>query len=82
MRKASAIQGTTFPYTDKAVCYIEQLPSGEIMQIDHYVRERKAVYYRVVNEGSKLYAVWPGRYTSELFEIDDIQAYGKAYNLG
>ena len=40
------------------------------------------VYYRVKNEGSKLYAVWPGEYRSDLFEIDDIELYGKAYIKG
>ncbi len=43
------------------------------------MQEKRDVYYRVKNEGSKLYAVWSGQYRSDLFEIGNIELYGKTY---
>lgn len=80
MRKAS--EEEYFPYGSKLVCYIEFTKDKEIKQIQNYVQEKRDVYYRVKDEGSKLYAVWPGQYRSDLFEIDDIELYGKEYIKG
>jgi len=77
MRKAS--EQDYFPYGSKLVCYIELTKDNEIKQVQNYVQEKRDVYYRVKNVGSKLYAVWPGKYSSDLFEIDDIELYGKEY---
>ena len=77
MRKAS--EQDYFPYSSKLVCYIELTKDKEIRQIQNYVQEKCDIYFRVKNEGSKLYAVWPGQYSSNLFEIDDIELYGKEY---
>ena len=82
MRKASSVikenKYEEFPYTSKSVCFIEQTPDGKISQVPNYVSDKRAVYYRVKYEGSKLFAAWPGNWTTDLFEIDDIEAYGKA----
>ncbi len=75
MKKAS--EQDFFPYDSKLVCYIEMTKDNELKQVQNYVQEKRGVYYRVKNEGSKLYAVWPGNYRSDLFEIDDIELYGK-----
>jgi len=77
MRKAS--EEEYFPYGSKLVCYIELTKDKEIKQIQNYVQEKRDIYYRVKNEGSKLYAVWPGKYYSDLFEIDNIELYGKTF---
>lgn len=77
MRKAS--EEEYFPYGSKLVCYIEFTKDKEIKQIQNYVQEKRDVYYWVKDEGSNLYAVWPGQYRSVLFEIDDIELYGKEY---
>lgn len=82
MRKASDIDKRSrydkFPYDSKEVCFIEQTSKGKIDQVPNYVNDKRAVYYRVKYEGSKLYAAWPGEWQTDLFEIDDIEAYGKA----
>ena len=39
------------------MCYIELTKDKEIRQIQNYVQEKRDVYYRVKNKGSKLYAV-------------------------
>lgn len=61
------------------MCYIELTKDKEISQVQNYVQEKRDVYYMLKNEGSKLYAVWPGKYSSDLFEIDDIELHGKEY---
>lgn len=43
--------------------------------------EKESKYDQFPYEGSKLYAAWPGRWQTDLFEIDDIEAYGKANNV-
>lgn len=55
MRKAS--EQDYFPYGSKLVCYIELTKDKEIRQIQNYVQEKRDIYFRVKNEGSKLYAV-------------------------
>lgn len=80
MRKASEVE-CGFPYGSKVVCYIEHTKDNEIKQVGNYVHEKQEVYHRVKNEGSKLYAVWPGQYRSDIFEIDNIEMYGKEYKV-
>lgn len=55
MRKVS--EEEYFPYGSKLVCYIELTKDKELKQIQNYVQEKRDIYYRVKNEGSKLYAV-------------------------
>ena len=74
MRKASDVEGG-FPYKSKHICYIELTNNKELRQIPNYKKDKQEIYYRVKNKYSKLYAVWPGTYTSDLFEIDDIELY-------
>ncbi len=79
MRKAS--EQEYFPYGSKLVCYIELTKDKEIRQVQNYVQEKRDAYYRVKNDGSKLYAVWPGQYRSDLFEIDVPYIYKKFVEL-
>jgi len=81
MRKASEVE-YGFPYGSKLVCYIEHTKDKEINWVQNYAQEKRDVYYRVKNEGSKLYAVWPGQYKSDMFEIDNIELYAKEYIKG
>lgn len=59
-----------FPYQMKTVCYIEIGVSGVsspkgVMDIRESIRR-----CQTVGSGSKLYAVWPGNWSSDLFEVD------------
>jgi hypothetical protein len=38
-------------------------------------------YQRVMNKTTTLYAVWPGKWSSDLFIIDDLGAFAKAFNF-
>ena len=78
MRKSSEVENEEFPYDSKYVCFIEQTKDGEVKDVGTCVGDRRSVYYRVKYEGSKLFCVWPGEWRSDLFLIDDIEAYGKA----
>ena len=75
MRKTSEVD--YFPYSARHLCYIEQDKDKEIKEVGTYVDERRSVYYRVKYEGSKLFCAWAGEWTTDLFEVDDIEAYGK-----
>lgn len=73
LRKASNA-GTAFPYGSKLVCFFEIYTDGTISQL-HYKMEKVEAYENAKSGKSKIYAVWPGQWTSDLFEIDDLEAY-------
>lgn len=77
----SAKNNDTFPYSSKLICYIEKTKDGEVKQIHNYFEEKSAAYKRAIEENSKIYAVWPGQYNSDLFEIDDLDAFADAHGI-
>lgn len=71
----SAKESDCFPYRSSVVCYIE-LRDG---QIDKIASKNQSDLWNVLDaakraeEGkSVLYAVWPGKWSSDLFIIDDL----------
>jgi len=68
--------GNDFPYRSDTLCYIEVLKTGEVQQglaIEAYQRAKSGK--------SSLYAVWPGRWRSDLFLIDDLDELAKAIGI-
>jgi hypothetical protein len=65
-----------FPYELPTVCYLEVASDGTVTS-----PPEDGVTARVRSAGSRLYAVWPGHYRSDLFLIDDIDEYEKAIGL-
>lgn len=83
MRKTSEVN--YFPYTARNCCLFEIKENGEVEQIIHY---RKMdfdnlinAYIRALNNKSKLYYVWPGQYTSDLFFVDDLDSFCNAFGI-
>jgi hypothetical protein len=65
-RSAAAV-GAEFPYDSSTMCYIEVGADGTVLQgVD------AAAYRRAVVGQSRLYAVWPGKWRSDLFAVDDL----------
>lgn len=79
MKKAKFVE--EFPYMSKLVCYIQVLNDGAVEQIENRKEQIEAACLRVKYGESKLYAVWPGKYKSDLFEIDDINAVLDAFGI-
>lgn len=75
-RSASAV-GKNFPYTLKTVCYIEVSNDGTVT----FNSGGRAAYDRAAAGESRLFAVWPGDYRSDLFAIDDLDEYAKAFGI-
>jgi hypothetical protein len=73
-RSAAAV-GKDFPYTQKTVCYIEVVNDGSV------TFNSNGAYGRAVAGESRLFAVWPGQYRSDLFAIDDLDEYAKAFGI-
>ena len=71
----------SFPYTWGAVCYIEVDLNGNVTQVGCNQTEIEEAYYRVKNEGSRLYAVWPGENKSDLFIVDDLDRLADTYGI-
>ena len=64
MRSAKETDG--FPYDSNRICEIKQLATYHD-KIEGYVHAQSGI--------SKLFAVWPGHWRSDLFIIDDLEAF-------
>ncbi|MEV0288190.1 hypothetical protein AB0H36_29075 [Kribbella sp. NPDC050820] len=74
MRYAS--HSPDFPYELSTMCYLEVAADGSVQS-----PPADGVAGRVRAGESRLYAVWPGKYRSDLFLIDDIDDYEKALGI-
>ena len=81
----SAKEAGNFPYDANTVCYFEVDGSGNVSQLYHKNKSDKPgilqAYQRVMNKETTLYAVWPGKWSSDLFSIDDLDAFAKAFDF-
>lgn len=74
-RSAGAL-GRDFPYNLKTVCYIEVFEDGTVSH-----GRDTGTYERARSGKSRLFAVWPGEWSSHLFVIDDLDEYARAHGL-
>jgi len=83
MRKASSVEH--FPYKNSTNCYIEVALDGTVRNIAHKNKsdrnEIEAAYIRTCNRESRLFCAWPGNYSTNLFEIDDLNAFANAFGI-
>jgi hypothetical protein len=81
----SAKETNNFPYGISTVCYFEVDKNGNVSQVYHKNKSDRpkllGAYNRVKNNTTTLYAVWPGNWSSDLFIIDDLDAFAKAFNF-
>ena len=56
------------------MCYMEVFPNGNINQLSTR-QELKDAFYHAVSGKSKIVAVWPGQWRSDLFIIDDFEEF-------
>lgn len=72
----SAKEAGCFPYRSKTVCYMELSNDGNIKQLS--TKNEKLEAYLNAKAGiSKLLAVWPGQWRSDLFIIDDLDSFAE-----
>ena len=76
----SAKETGCFPYGSGQVCYIEVSPDGAVTQLST-VGEKRSAYINAQAGISKIFAVWPGRWRSDLFIIDDLDAFSEKQSL-
>ncbi len=81
----SAKENSDFPYSMGNICYFEVDCSGNISRVPHknksdQVRVLEA-YQRAKDKTTTLYAVWPGKWRSDLFIIDDLEAFARGLDL-
>ena len=81
----SAKESGKFPYGMNTVCYFEVDRNGNVSPVLHKNKSDRPivleVYQRAVNKTTTLYAVWPGNWRSDLFIIDDLDAFAKELGL-
>lgn len=76
----SAKETGCFPYSCGQVCYMEVSPDGAVTQLST-VGEKRSTYINAQAGISKILAVWPGRWRSDLFIIDDLDAFSEKQSL-
>lgn len=83
MRNVSELKD--FPFLNSTNCYIEIQKNGTVINIPHknksdhrFIQES---YVRVKNEDSKLYVVYPGKWSADLFIVDDMNAFAVAFGF-
>lgn len=74
-----------FPYTMDTVCYFEVYEDGKVSRVYHKNKSDRNGVLEAIKRAEKgittLYAVWPGRWSSDLFIIDDVKAMAAAFGL-
>lgn len=77
----SAKEQEYFPYDSKTTCYILVRKNNEVEQVNHSISNLTEAYNSVLNGDAKLFAVWPGQYRSDLFVVDDLNAFADAVGI-
>ena len=72
----SAKESGCFPYGSKLVCFMELWPNGDLIQLSSKHEKREACFHAMGGK-SKVVAVWPGNWRSDLFIVDDLEAFLK-----
>ena len=85
MAVRSAKESGNFPYRMSTVCYFEVDGQGAVKQIPHKNKSdrdsMRTAYERARAGSTKIYAVWPGNWSSDLFLIDDLDAFAEKWEL-
>lgn len=77
----SAKKQDFFPYSAKTICYILVMQDGTVQQVQHTVGGLTDAYAAAREGKAMLYAVWPGQWRSDLFVIDDLEAFASAIGI-
>ncbi len=67
-----------FPYDlASLMCYLFISPSGETFQLPNDISFKDAYDKAVTNKG-KILVIWPGKWRTDAFEVDDLHEFGLA----
>lgn len=74
--RSAADVGKDFPYRSPTTCFIEVHHDGKVTQ-----GGGREAYDRARSGQSRLFAVWPGQWRSDLFSIDNLDEYARALGI-
>jgi hypothetical protein len=74
--RSAGAMGAEFPYTLGTMCYFEVSRDGNVRWGNDAGARERALAGDV-----RLYAVWPGKWSSHLFVIDDLDQYARAFGI-
>lgn len=81
----SASEAESFPYRMQTVCYFEVNGEGDVNRIPHKNKCDLECVLEAVKRAeqgmTKIYAVWPGKWSSDLFIIDDLAEFAESFEL-
>jgi hypothetical protein len=75
MRKTSECADQPFPYSLSTICYIFADKLGNVYQLPNDMSFENAFQIASLDNG-KIIAIWPGKYRTDAFEVDDLKALG------
>lgn len=78
MRKVS--ENKEFPFLSTSLCYYE-LINNELVNLDRDEELLQKAYERCKNNNSKLYVSWHGMHRTDMFEIDDLPSFARAFHF-
>ena len=85
MSLRSAKDVDCFPYRSSLLCYFEVYNNGKVKRVNHKnksdIREVIGAYERANENITTLYAVWPGKWSSDLFLIDDLDLFAENFEI-
>ena len=74
-----------FPYRMSTVCYFEVDKKGQVSRVHHKnksdINEVLEAYKRAAKGTTTLYGVLPGKHSSDLFIIDDLELFANSFEL-
>ena len=83
MRQAS--EADYFPFEDSTMCYFTVDKKGKVVHYPHKNKSDKLELLNAIGDAKKgeiqMYAVWPGRYRSDLFLVDNLEAFTEEFNF-
>lgn len=83
MRSSKETEG--FPYKLSVMCYFEVDKKGNVNHIPHKNKcdiDGVIEAFKRADKGlTKIYAVWPGNWRSDLFIIDDLEKFAEAFGI-
>ncbi|MFI7120351.1 hypothetical protein [Amycolatopsis sp. NPDC049868] len=74
--RSAGAMGAEFPYTLQTMCYIEVATDGSVRW-----GTDTGAYSRALAGESRLFAAWPGQWSTHLFAIDDLDQYARAFGI-
>lgn len=74
------VENAKFPYNNPLMCYIYISVNGQISQLPTDMKFEEAYKLAAENGNGKIVVAFPGKWSTDAFEVDDLHEFGLAKN--